>query len=65
MNQESPNPIANAVFFILALGGWGSAVVSHITQIEQGWRMFNLALGSMASLAAFTYWVIKIRSKNK
>lgn len=63
MNQETPNPFLNALFAILAVGGLGSSIVSHLNQIEQGWRMVNLALGSVASLVAIVYWLRKNKSK--
>lgn len=61
MQQDSPNPFLNGFFVLMALGGWGSAIVS-VTQIEQGWRLFNLALGSIASIAAIIYWIRKNRN---
>lgn len=59
MNQESPNPFVNLLFAFLAVGGVGSWIVSNVSQIEQGWRILNLLLGSLASIAALIYWIKK------
>jgi hypothetical protein len=60
VNQESNHPFVNFLIGLMAFGGFGSWIVSHMSQIEQGWRVFNLLLGSVATIV----WIYcKLRKK--